>query len=463
MALGIIGSFAATAVADDSSALIDALVKKGVLKTKEAEQIRAQIAKSGSHSSAGKLDLDSSVKSLALSGDVRVRYQYQSKTDATPDTKQEMGYGLRLRINADYKLSDDFFAGFGLRTGNDLKDDNTGMANGFSDHNIGIHRAFLGWNPTPGVTLIAGKQANPFYTTDLVWDEDINPSGFSQKIDLNKTLGVSGIDLTLVSGQFVVADNTEYDPNHHQNRDAFLWQTQLIAGIELGGGAKLTIAPGYLSTNGATTDSNRYLDVNDDSTDDITKADGYIAGTSGFTFINPATGLPVNVAGTAPNFANVRTNRQNTLNDVQVLLLPGDISGEVAGIKAKFEWDFAYNFAGRDRAFFNDGVANPRSTDKLSWLLGVRLGENKKKGDWSAFVNYRRVGVGTANILRDNEFADGESNMQGVKVGGAYSLGDSATVGVNYFRFNQIRSEAPYTGIGFDKGDLLQLEVGVKF
>jgi len=437
MALGIIGSFAATAVADDSSALIDALVKKGVLKTKEAEQIRAQIAKSGSHSSAGKLDLDSSVKSLALSGDVRVRYQYQSKTDATPDTKQEMGYGLRLRINADYKLSDDFFAGFGLRTGNDLKDDNTGMANGFSDHNIGIHRAFLGWNPTPGVTLIAGKQANPFYTTDLVWDEDINPSGFSQKIDLNKTLGVSGIDLTLVSGQFVVADNTEYDPNHRQNRDAFLWQTQLIAGIELGGGAKLTIAPGYLSTNGATADSNRYLDVNGDSTDVLANA----------RFVGPDPVL----------------NPQNTLNDVQVLLLPGDISGEVAGIKAKFEWDFAYNFAGRDRAFFNDKVANPRSTDKLSWLLGVRLGENKKKGDWSAFVNYRRVGVGTANILRDNEFADGDSNMQGVKVGGAYSLGDSATVGVNYFRFNQIRSETPYTGIGFDKGDLFQLEVGVKF
>jgi len=59
MALGLVGSLAATATADDSSALIDALVKKGVLKTKEAEQIRAQMSKDcSSKGSAGKLDLD---------------------------------------------------------------------------------------------------------------------------------------------------------------------------------------------------------------------------------------------------------------------------------------------------------------------------------------------------------------------------------------------------------------------
>jgi len=441
MALGIIGSFAATAVADDSSALIDALVKKGVLKTKEAEQIRAQIAKSGSHSSAGKLDLDSSVKSLALSGDVRVRYSYgsvkqgtgndpvtpgpiASMTQRDGDSAHQTNYALRLRINADYKLSDDFFAGFGLRTDeNGANNDNSTMGNGFDNHGIGIHRAFLGWNPTPGVSLIAGKQANPFYTTDLVWDEDINPSGFTQSINLNKTLGVSGIDLTLVSGQFVVADNDEsqggYPGANHVNRDAFLWQTQLVAGIDLGG-AKLTIAPGYLSTNGAAVDNN-------------------------------------------PTSTGYRY-----LNDVQVLLLPGDVSGEVAGIKAKFEWDFAYNFAGRDRAIHNSSIPNPRSADKLAWLLGVRLGENKKKGDWSALVNYRRNPVGALpQGLGDNEFAFADFNetlnMQGFKIGAAYNVGDSATVGVNYFKFDQQRSEAPYTSKGYDKGELLQLEVGVKF
>jgi hypothetical protein len=223
MALGIVGSFAASAVAEDS-ALIDALVKKGVLKSKEAEQIRAEAAK-GSHSSGNKLNLDSSVKSLALSGDFRVRYNYTSGTGANPTqggqpvaprpavsdnhTQQQSFYDFRLRINADYHISDDFYAGFGLRTQRDARNDNALMGSNSSDLGIGIYRAFLGWNPVEGVSLVAGKQKNPFYTTDLVWDADLNPTGFSQKVDLNKTFGFSGIDLSLVSGQFVMNDNDE--------------------------------------------------------------------------------------------------------------------------------------------------------------------------------------------------------------------------------------------------------------
>jgi hypothetical protein len=441
MALGIVGSFAATAVAEDS-ALIDALVKKGVLKSKEAEQIRAEAAK-GSHSSSSKLNLDSSVKSLALSGDFRVRYNYTSGTGANPTqggqpvaprpagsdnhTQQQSFYDFRLRINADYTISDDFYAGFGLRTQRDARNDNALMGSNSADLGIGIYRAFLGWNPVEGVSLVAGKQKNPFYTTDLVWDADLNPTGFSQKVDLNKTFGFSGIDLSLVSGQFVMNDNDESLANQNTNRDSFLWQTQLVAGIDLGG-AKLTIAPGYLSTNGANSNT-----------------------------LNPPT-APFTPAVQVGNYSN----------DVQVLLVPGDISGEVAGIKTKFEWDFAYNFAGRDRAQFSTpaiAANNSRSADKLAWLLGVRLGENKKKGDWSVLANYRQTGAGALPyLMSDNEFAFGDTrNMSGFKVGTAYSVSDSAYFGVNYLKFEQTRSQGDQRGVGFAVGEWLQAEVGVKF
>jgi len=436
MALGIVGSLGATAFADDS-ALIDALVKKGVLKTKEAEQIRAEAAKGSHKGSGGKLNLDSSVKSVTLSGDIRARYNYTSGTGVNPNsggqgivpsgtpgethTQQQSFYDLRARVNADFNLSDDFYAGFGLRTQRDARNDNQLMGNNAADFNIGIYRAFLGWNPVDGVALIAGKQKVPFYTTDLVWDADINPVGFSQKIDLNKTLGVSGFDLSLVSGQFVLNDNDESRDNSsfpNSNRDSFLWQTQLVAGFDLGG-AKLTVAPGYLSTNGAS---------------------------NGVT----------NAAGTA-----------NFVSDLQVLLLPGDVTGEVAGIKAKFEWDLAYNTAGEDRANFYSGVtpADSQPSDKLAWLLGIRLGENKKKGDLSAQVNYRRTGAGALpELVSDNEFAFGDSrNMCGFKVGAAYSLSDSSYFGLNYLRFEQIRSQGSHQPVGFATGEWLQAEVGVKF
>lgn len=443
MALGIVGSFAANAVANDS-ALIDALVKKGVLKSKEAEQIRAEAAK-GNHDSAGKLNLDSSVKSLTLSGDFRARYNYTSGNGANPNqggqgyrltpstnpahdsrVQQQSFYDFRLRINADYQLSDDFYAGFGLRTQRDARNDNALMGTNSADLGIGIYRAFLGWNPVEGVSLVAGKQKNPFYTTDLVWDADLYPTGFSQKVDLNKTFGFSGINLTLVSGQFVMNDNDESLPDHNKNRDAFLWQTQLIAGIDLGA-AKLTIAPGYISTNGA--DNGNVVP-------------------------------PVAPASTGTALTNYE-------NDVQALLVPGDISGEVAGIKAKIEWDFAYNFSGRDRArvLSNVGDNDSRSADKLAWLLGIRLGENKKKGDFSVLANYRQTGAGALPyLMSDNEFAFGDTrNMCGFKFGAAYSVSDSAYFGVNYLKFEQMRSHVDQRNVGFATGEWLQAEVGVKF
>ena len=68
--------------------------------------------------------------------------------------------------------------------------------------------------------------------------------------------------------------------------------------------------------------------------------------------------------------------------------------------------------------------------------------------------------------LSDNEFGFGDSrNMAGIKVGASYSLSDSAYFGLNYLKFENLRSDAQYTnvGSGFSSGEWFQAEVGVKF
>jgi len=439
MALGLVGSLAATATADDSSALIDALVKKGVLKTKEAEQIRAQMSKDcSSKGSAGKLDLDSSVKSLALSGDVRVRWQSDSWKPQVADgsnENQNSRFELRLRVNADYKLADDFFAGFGLQT-NDVHSrpvtlaatsssnpggrTNQTLADGGQNYTIGISKAFLGWTPTPGVTLIAGKQNNPFYTTDMVWDPEIYPAGFTESINFNKAFGISGIDLTLVAGQFVVADNNEANstPDTNQHRDAYIYMTQLVASAELTSGVKLTVAPGYYTTNSG-------------------DADG----------------------------GNV-----NALRNLKVILLPGDVSTEIAGLKTKFLWDLAYNVEGTDLSKTTTGsnhvlIPNPSKIDNRAFLLGVKVGENKKKGDCSFIANYRRVGYSAVDgNVNDSNFAYGYTNMKGVTLGVTYNIGDAATIGASYIMANNLRDDNQNGTVGtLNSAQILQVDLGVKF
>ena len=425
MALGLIGSMAATSFADDS-ALIDALVRKGVLKKGEAEQIRAQACKDcASEKLGGKVSLGESVKQLNLTGDARLRYQYSNndpQTNGAVDSGvHNTGFRLRLRINADYTVDENFFAGFGLRNasngtrgqGEGRRSADANLANNyFENYTIQVSKAYIGWTPVSGVTVIGGKQEVPFYTTDMVWGSEVNPAGFSQQIDLNKVLGFSGISLKLNAGQFIVQDNSENSASYNDNRDAFIWQTQLVATAALGSSAKLTVAPGYYSSNGAASGS-------------------------------------------------------GNLENLQVVLLPGDVSTELAGNKFKFQWDLAYNLDGANRSVASFGHGNDSGTDKLAWLLGVQVGENKKKGDWSAVANYRRIGASAVDhMITDQDFAFGDVNATGFKFGVSYNLGSATTVGASYYIVDNLRKDLGTLSSGGsndNSSQIIQADVSVKF
>jgi len=193
-------SLTGSALAQDAGALLDALVQEGVIKESKAESIRAKLSADYKKTSAGKILIDSSVKELKLSGDARFRFQWD---ETGPQTNRATGHTvqqrerLRLRLGTDFKLSDDFFGGFQLSTGQKGDSDNATVGDSteggasFSKVPIYISKAFLGWEPIKGLTAVVGKQANPFYGNDqgLVWDNDINPAGLSEKAEFHKLLG----------------------------------------------------------------------------------------------------------------------------------------------------------------------------------------------------------------------------------------------------------------------------------
>src|SRR5260370_9386270 len=40
-------------------------------------------------------------------------------------------------------------------------------------------------------------------------------------------------------------------------------------------------------------------------------------------------------------------------------------------------------------------LAQPSDKDKMAWLLGLKIGDNKKAGDLSAYVDYLQMGIAT--------------------------------------------------------------------
>src|SRR6187402_2994052 len=112
-ALTLACSAAISAQAQDAGALVDKLIKKGILSDQEGEEVRADMMRDFAQTSAGKVNLSPSVTSLKLYGDLRMRWQYNTQENQIADTahdSQQSRWRYRLRLNADVQLGPNWFA-----------------------------------------------------------------------------------------------------------------------------------------------------------------------------------------------------------------------------------------------------------------------------------------------------------------------------------------------------------------
>lgn len=435
-----LGVTAASLHAQDSGPLIDKLVQKGILTDQEGEEVRAELIKDfNTNTSAGKLNISSSLNELKLYGDTRFRWQYddqQSQIASPNNVTQRSRFRFRLRLNADFKFAGNFFGGVGLQTSSDADSGNQTINPGFSNSNIYISKWFLGYNADEWGTFVLGKQKNPLYTTDLVWDPDINPVGLTEsiafhKIDFGgheelppapqyskdgKTVVTSstevsgpnwgGFELTLVAGQFIFnTDNDESAADSDASTDAFMFVEQLISSYKFNSKTSITFAPGFLYENAAdlvgSTNSVPFEDV---------------AGVSGES------------------------------RDLAIITAPGDVTFPLGPLKGKFYWDFAWNVNGEERyndiyklynpnpAFDRHGAQSFSDQDAIAWLVGLEISAGKGQGAWSLFANYRETGVASVDPnINDSDFALSYLNMRGFKFGGTYNFTDFISVGVTGF------------------------------
>ena len=266
-------------------ALLDALVRKGVLTEKEAAEISAETANQVTTEPAGKIQVGDWVKELKISGDFRIRNQWDQRTPLIL-TNPKLGpqdvniprdrWRFRLRLSADFKLQGNFFGGVMLATGDNRSDDtkNVTVTGGYDNYNIALARVFMGWAPTPGLTFIAGKQANPFYTTDLIYDPEVDPTGLVERVDFDKLFNLTfgepvaegkegkaapppapapgnSLELALIAGQFVFQNNNANSGSTQLKWDAYQFQEQLLARLHLGDKLTITLSPGFMNFNDA--------------------------------------------------------------------------------------------------------------------------------------------------------------------------------------------------------------------
>jgi hypothetical protein len=171
----------------------DALVNASMTEDKEAKKAAAK-------STAADADWTSKIK---IKGDMRLRYQYQDKTASI---NRDRGR-IRYRLGVISKPIDHMEVGAGLASGgSDPRSTNQTFDNAFSTKGIQLDYAYVKYQFTDSFSAIGGKFGFKKYlwnATDLMWDGDINPEGFSANYNFNNALGN-----TFVNGGIWVIDET---------------------------------------------------------------------------------------------------------------------------------------------------------------------------------------------------------------------------------------------------------------
>jgi len=481
----------AQAQSKGDQAILDALVRKGILTEKEADKISEEVSKEMTEGGGfgSKIQIGDWVKALKLSADLRIRNQWDERTPmvlTNPATKtqdihiQRDRWRFRLRLMADWELKDGFFGGVMLGTSDNRAADtkNATITGGYDNYNIYILRAFMGWRPIPGMTFIVGKQANPFYTTDLEWDSDFEPVGLVERIDFHKFFNMSfgepglskegkapvappaprnAFELSLIAGQFVFQNNNLNASNSQLKFDAYQFVTQLLTRLKLGSNFAFTFSPGLFVTNDAAAGAT------------AVDANGRLIPPTNTSFMG---GQPLNNSQPFPI----------TERNLLILLAPGDFTlNKVFGKPLSLYWDFAYNLKGSERfredygpLFGHYGFASPKATqptffkpisakmqDNMAWLVGLKWGENKKGGDWSFSVDYRQQGLTSLDPNTNNSnFHLSNLNSEGFEFNIAYTFNDFITANVTGYISDALNGDI-YGG--FATGNVVDPSTGKLF
>jgi hypothetical protein len=315
------------------------------------------------------------------SGDMRVRYENFYRT-ALADRNRVR---IRARFGFESSLSDDFVAGAFIATGNlsDATSTNESLTNAFEKKTIGLDRGYITYAPKAHKWLSAtgGKFSPTWQKTNQIFDPDLNPEGFSEKLsfDLPKYSVLKNV--SLIGMQLYVNEVGG-------GNDAYAFGGQASAKLQIG--KRWTMTPSYMILN--------FRNENELINNTI--------GTGTATFGTPITAVAVTGPAVVTGFVSGSTYiAPNGLTNCVILpTAPATtprptfcsqylISDVILNNQFKTAWaKLPFNLIGEYEQNLN---ANPnpidgRMHDKM-YFVEASLGQSKVKGDYQIGYSFGRT------------------------------------------------------------------------
>ena len=383
---------------------------------------------------------------------------------------------LRARIGAEIDLSDGLTAGMRLATGEDNSPispnqtlgsaGNGGQGGNFSKYAIWLDRAFLSYHlgsEQDEVNFYAGRFDNPFFSTDIIWDDDLGFDGFAAK---GKFRINDDIRVFATAGAFPVF-NTNFNfasnqPSKFESTDKYLYGGQI--GVDWKIADKLTgkVAIAYYDFQGVegklSTPFTPLTPTDAGDTDSTRpsfaqKGNTYMAlrniipdASNGFGTTNQW-----QYFGLATPFRDVTVTGRLDYDGYEPLRL--SLIGE-------FVKNIAFDQASvASKAVNNRGAGGGFDGGDTAWMLNFQIGEAalEKFGDWQVYFGYRYVeSDSVVDGLTDSEFGGGGTNLKGYSIGGNFALTPALHVGARWMSADQIAGPTY-------RNDIIQVDLNAKF
>jgi len=425
------------------SDLADILEQKGIISEEEAREAREDKAKEKT------FKLLEKIEKIDFKGDLRLRHdtQWRDEGDDKYDRNRER---LRLRFGFDTKITDTTKVGVRLVSGSGYQNTTN---QSFDEHarckQIFIDRAYASWQPADFFKITGGKHKNPLFTTPLVWDPDVNPEGISESLNFDVS---DSISIFSNLGQWFIEELKIKD----SDRDPTLLVFQLGTQIKPSKKIKFELAGTYYDFKNLDE-----LEWDEDVLNDTTEFLGYnnkygqqMIFDSNEKLLNEfkcwELAAKVNIKDVLPVpfsiFGNYIVNKGA---DIDELIADGEFMDKDGdGISDKEDSNPAKlkKYSGDDR--------------DTGWLVGVSVGNKKKKGDWYAKYHYQVLeDYAFPAVFVDSDFHGGGTNNKGHYVHGRYFLADNIQARATGF-FTERDDESKD---GKKDEDRVQLDIVINF
>lgn len=413
------------------------------------------------------------VENVKIKGDLRLRHQSDLFADDNPaqtyvnfsELNRAGGYGksdnpflnttedrhrdrMRLRLGIDAKVNDQVLVGTRLATGNsgDPVSTNQTLGNSGRPYTMLLEQAYLRYNMYDfdgfnRMTVWGGRIPNPWVSTDLVWDGDLNFEGVATtyRLRLGEEDGLSDLanadqTLFLTLGAFPLQE-TELS-----SRDKWLLGAQLGGQWTSDNQSSFTVALAYYDFRNIVGERNTL----DSKLNDFTAPEFMQKGNTLFDIRNDT------------DAATDRWALASDYNEIN-LTLRADLAS-FAPVHVVLTGDYVRNNGFKeDEVSALTGYTEKARTQGYQVQLAVGWPQITKADDWritAAFKRLERDAV--VDAFTDSDFHLGGTDAEGWIMGVEYGLMDNTTFNFRWLSADAI--DGPPLGI-----DVVQLDLNVKF